>query len=169
MLWRAGTKTRRGYRIFRVTAKDDRQIIIPRGTSLLYTFIGPPPSPDWTCHHMNVVGVTDRRHIRDDDLLNRIEWASPSTQVRDRAVPKNNASSTVIVATHQTSGERKCFVSVLEGAEYIGCYDTQIYQAIENNRFLLGWFCVSPLVHPRLGKSPFPIELWRMVHAFITW
>jgi hypothetical protein len=129
--WSVGYDNSDGYRRFNVDTKQIR-----RGAAMLYTFIGPPPEPNWICRYMKVTQNADRH----DDRLDRIEWASPSTRKKlARPHSKNTAQSIPVIATHMETGEVVRKESGREMGEHIGSFGSAVTATLRKNRVLRGW------------------------------
>jgi hypothetical protein len=138
MIWCTGTPDHAGYTVY-IILNSGIQYAVRRGTAMLETFIGPPPEASWTCNHLHVDESLDRIQIRTDDLLDRIEWASKTTQVIDRIMPKDTSHSKALVGTHSETGEVRRFSGILAFSKYTKCDKKQARDAIINNQLMHGW------------------------------
>lgn len=147
--WRTGWIHLDGYRVYKVN-----KLPVCRGPALLWTFIGPPPEPDWTCNHLHVDETKTRIQIRSDDLLDRIVWADKSTQSKDRVTVQKNAKSYPVNATNVSTGETISFQGIQELARFLNSCHSPIREAIKKQKVYRGWTIVPEAIDIREG------ELW---------
>jgi hypothetical protein len=134
--WRTGTMDPSGYYIYCLGSHTER---VRRGPALLYTFIGTPVNPTWTCNHIHIDTTKTRRQIRSDDRLDRLEWASLSAQAKDRTYPKGKSSSIPLTITNIKTGEQRNFNGINEMTDFLGVNTTEYTKVMKKDRIIKGW------------------------------
>jgi hypothetical protein len=155
-----------GYRRISIN-NGSKKIKLSLGLAMLYTYIGPPPYPNWTCNHINVDNLSDRIQIRSDDRLDRIEWASPTVQNKQRVHHKNNAQSNSVILTHSITGEIKQFRSVLDAIQFLGPeHEGNVNRVLKSGNTVEEWYVKFDTINTMDGEEWKDLDQGKRLSSF---